>query len=117
MAITVDATFENGAFKPVLPVSLPEGTPVHLQVSPVDPEFDPLEAVIGIRESGRTDGAANHDQYIHGDSSARSTSSTDDQRDPLEEVIGICDDGPEISLAEQHDKFVYGLTSERKPRK
>ncbi|MEX2015033.1 MAG: antitoxin family protein [Candidatus Hydrogenedentales bacterium] len=66
MTINVEATFENGAFKPVRPVALPEGTPVHLQVSPVGPDFDPLEAVIGIGDSGRTDGAANHDKYIYG---------------------------------------------------
>ena len=66
MTITVEATFENGQFKPVQPVTLPEGTAVHLQVSPIDPDFDPLEAVIGIGDSGRTDGAANHDKYIYG---------------------------------------------------
>jgi predicted DNA-binding antitoxin AbrB/MazE fold protein len=64
--MTIQATFENGAFKPEQPVALPEGTKVELQVNPIDPAFDPLEAVIGIGDSGRTDGAANHDKYIYG---------------------------------------------------
>jgi predicted DNA-binding antitoxin AbrB/MazE fold protein len=64
--MTIQAVFENGAFKPEQPVSLPEGTKVQLQVKPVDPDFDPLEAVIGIGDSGRTDGATNHDKYIYG---------------------------------------------------
>jgi predicted DNA-binding antitoxin AbrB/MazE fold protein len=66
MNISIEATFENGAFRPVKPVSLPEGTAVHLEVSPVEPVNDPLEAVIGIGSSGRKDGAANHDKYIYG---------------------------------------------------
>jgi predicted DNA-binding antitoxin AbrB/MazE fold protein len=64
--MTIQATFQDGAFKPEQPVALPEGTKVELQVNPVDPNFDPLEAVIGIGDSGRTDGAANHDKYIYG---------------------------------------------------
>jgi predicted DNA-binding antitoxin AbrB/MazE fold protein len=68
MTIAVEAIFENGAFRPVEPVSLPEGTPVHLQVSRLDePPVDPLEAVIGIGEGpSEEDGAANHDKYIYG---------------------------------------------------
>ena len=67
MTISVEATFENGAFKPLKPVSLPDGTPVHLEVSPVDTPFDPLEAVIGIGEGPpEGDGAENHDKYIYG---------------------------------------------------
>jgi predicted DNA-binding antitoxin AbrB/MazE fold protein len=66
MRISVEATFENGAFKPVKPVSLPEGTAVHLEVSPLEQPRDPLEAVIGIGSSGRSDGAENHDKYIYG---------------------------------------------------
>jgi predicted DNA-binding antitoxin AbrB/MazE fold protein len=74
MTINVEATFEYGAFRPSRPVSLPEGTPVHLQVSPI------------VRPTSR-----------------------DGERDPLEEVIGICDNGPEVSLAERHDEFIYGF--------
>ncbi len=67
MTISIAATFENGAFKPEQPVILPEGTKVQLQVNPVDPDFDPLEAVIGIGEGPpEGDGAANHDKYIYG---------------------------------------------------
>ena len=39
----------------------------------------------------------------------------DDDYDPLEEVIGICDEGPEISLAERHDEFLYGLKLDDEP--
>jgi predicted DNA-binding antitoxin AbrB/MazE fold protein len=35
-------------------------------------------------------------------------STLDENDDPLEAVIGVCDDGPDISLAERHDEFVYG---------
>jgi predicted DNA-binding antitoxin AbrB/MazE fold protein len=74
MTITVEATFEGGAFKPAQPVSLPEGTTVHLQVSPVDPEFDAMAAVIGIGEGPpEGDGAANHDKYIYGKIRPRAT--------------------------------------------
>ena len=118
MMITVEATFENGTFKPVQPVSLPEGTAVQLQVSPVDPNFDPLEAVIGIGEGPpEGDGSAKHDKYIYGSrGAANETTEQADESDPLEEVIGICDDGPDISLAERHDEFIYGvkLDQERK---
>ena len=65
MTISVEATFANGAFKPAKPVSLPEGTAVHLEVSPVKSPIDPLEAVIG-SSSELTDGAENHDKYIYG---------------------------------------------------
>src|SRR5688572_23702447 len=111
MTITVEATFENGTFKPVQPVSFPEGTAVQLQVSPVDPNFDPLEAVIGIGDGPpEGDGAANHDKHIYGAREpAAETREHADEPDPLEEVIGICDDGPETSLGERHDEFIYGL--------
>ena len=66
MTITVDATFENGQLKLKQPVALAEGTPVRLTITPVVDEEDPLAAVIGIGDSGRTDGADNHDKYIYG---------------------------------------------------
>ena len=34
--------------------------------SPAEEDVDPLEAVIGIGESGRGDGADQHDHYIYG---------------------------------------------------
>jgi len=33
----------------------------------------------------------------------------EDDVDPLDAVIGICKEGPNISLAERHDEFLYGL--------
>ena len=66
MTLTIKATYENGVLKPKEPLTLDEGTEVELIVHPVDEEYDPLEAVIGIGASGRTDGADNHDHYIYG---------------------------------------------------
>jgi predicted DNA-binding antitoxin AbrB/MazE fold protein len=67
MSITVDATNENGVLKPKQPLSLADGAEVRLTVSPVNENADPLEGLIGVFSSGRTDGAANHDKYIYGD--------------------------------------------------
>ena len=68
MTLTVAAVYENGVFKPKEPVALAEGAEVQLTVNPAqEPEAeDPLADVIGIAESGRTDGAENHDRYIYG---------------------------------------------------
>ena len=85
MTITLEATFEAGAFHPVRPVELPEGASVRLTVEPaalpvgsesdspvaseLDPDTDaddPLEAVIGICTTGPRDGAQHHDKYIYG---------------------------------------------------
>ena len=65
MTITVDATFENGTLKPTQPVGLAEGTPVRLTITPLDEDYDPLDAVLGIGD-GPGDGADNHDKYIYG---------------------------------------------------
>jgi len=65
MTIELEAVFENGVFKPKQPVALEEGTCVRLTLQTADVE-DPLEGVIGIGDSGRTDGAENHDHYIYG---------------------------------------------------
>jgi predicted DNA-binding antitoxin AbrB/MazE fold protein len=66
MHITVDATYEKGILKPNEPLQLSEGSRVRLTITPADEEYDPLEAVIGICDSGRSDGAERHDQYIYG---------------------------------------------------
>jgi predicted DNA-binding antitoxin AbrB/MazE fold protein len=66
MTLTIQATYENGVLKLERPLTLTEGTKVHLTVTPVDDQNDPLETVIGIGESGRSDGADNHDHYIYG---------------------------------------------------
>ncbi len=66
MTLTVEAVFENGVLKPKQPLSLADGTEVRLAVTPMDEDFDPLDAVIGICD-GPPDGAENHDKYIYGD--------------------------------------------------
>jgi bifunctional DNA-binding transcriptional regulator/antitoxin component of YhaV-PrlF toxin-antitoxin module len=38
---------------------------VRVTVTPVDEDYDPLDAVIGIGEGGRKDGADEHDHYIY----------------------------------------------------
>jgi hypothetical protein len=66
MTITALAVFQNGQLHLTDPVQLPEGMAVRLTITPLEEPYDPLDAVIGIGESGRTDGAANHDHYIYG---------------------------------------------------
>jgi predicted DNA-binding antitoxin AbrB/MazE fold protein len=67
MSITVDATYENGFFKPKQALNLLEGAEVRLTIRSAEPDDDPLAGLIGTFSSGRTDGAAKHDQYIYGD--------------------------------------------------
>jgi predicted DNA-binding antitoxin AbrB/MazE fold protein len=66
MTITIDATFENGVLRPKEPLALTEGTEVRLAITPRDEHDDPLASVIGIGDSGRMDGADQHDKYIYG---------------------------------------------------
>ena len=65
MSISADAVIQNGQLHLKQPLTLAEGTAVHLTITPLDQEFDPLDAVIGIGE-GVPDGAENHDKYIYG---------------------------------------------------
>ena len=65
MSITVEGTFENGQLKIKEPIHLAEGTPVRVTITPVDEDYDPLDAVIGIGD-GPVDGADNHDKYNYG---------------------------------------------------
>ncbi len=65
MAITVDAVYENGTLKPSEPLPLQEHEKVRLTITPVSESEDPLARVIGIGDSGRTDGAQHHDKYIY----------------------------------------------------
>jgi predicted DNA-binding antitoxin AbrB/MazE fold protein len=88
MTLTIHATYENGALRPKEPLPLDEGAEVELIVMTPLPEDDPLDGVIGIGESGRTDGAM------------------DDDHDLLDEVIGICKEGPDVSLAAHHDDLL-----------
>ncbi|HBI45082.1 MAG TPA: hypothetical protein DDY78_19820 [Planctomycetales bacterium] len=91
MSTIIKATYADGALKPKEPLALQEGAEVELIVMTPLPDDDPLDAVIGIGASGRTDGAVG------------------DDHDPLDEVIGICKEGPDISLAARHDDLLYGL--------
>jgi predicted DNA-binding antitoxin AbrB/MazE fold protein len=67
MTLTLEATCENGQLKFKEPVPLAEGTTVRVTITPVDEDYDPLDAVIGICKGGPRDGAENHDKYIYGD--------------------------------------------------
>jgi predicted DNA-binding antitoxin AbrB/MazE fold protein len=67
MTITVEATYENGQLKFKEPVALAEGTAVRVTITPMDDDYDPFDAVIGICKDGPSDGAENHDKYIYGD--------------------------------------------------
>ena len=66
MIITVEATVENGQLKLSEPVVLAEGTAVRVTITPVDDGEDPLDGLIGICKTGRSDGAQNHDKYLYG---------------------------------------------------
>ncbi len=67
MSLVVEATFENGTFKLAQPVALPEGTQVRLTITPVDEDYDPLDAVIGVCDDGpEISLAARHDELIYG---------------------------------------------------
>jgi len=66
MTITVDATFENGQLKLKEAVDLAEGTTVRVTITPVEASSDPIAPIIGACQSGRTDGAENHDKYLYG---------------------------------------------------
>ena len=66
MAIVVEATYERGILRPQGPIELPEGAKVELTITPLGEPHDPLKPVIGIGDSGRTDGAEHHDRYVYG---------------------------------------------------
>ncbi len=67
MSITVEATYENGVLKPRRPLTLAEGTEVSLTISPVDEDYDPLDAVIGIcKEGPDVSLAERHDEILYG---------------------------------------------------
>ena len=67
MAITVEATYENGVLKPSRPLTLAEGTEVRLTISPLDEDYDPLDSVIGICKEGPDISLAQrHDEILYG---------------------------------------------------
>ncbi|OGV95769.1 MAG: hypothetical protein A2W53_07935 [Nitrospinae bacterium RIFCSPHIGHO2_02_39_11] len=76
MTKTVEAIYENGVFKPVKKVKLPEHERFKLIVSPVEEDEREIKKIverqkraikklIGIGHSGLTDVSANHDKYIY----------------------------------------------------
>jgi predicted DNA-binding antitoxin AbrB/MazE fold protein len=65
MTLTVEAVYEKGQLKLKEPLALVEGMAVRVTITPLEEDYDPLDAVIGIGE-GPPDGADNHDKYIYG---------------------------------------------------
>jgi predicted DNA-binding antitoxin AbrB/MazE fold protein len=70
MNTTVHAIFENGVFRPVEPVSLPDRTSVELEVrlpgerAPMSQGLAEVYAILGERfDSGHPDTAARHDEH------------------------------------------------------
>lgn len=71
MTESIPAVYEDGIFKPLQKVNLPEHKHVHLMVMPED-EAELLEAqqkalskIIGTGSSGLTDVAGKHDRYLY----------------------------------------------------
>ena len=69
---TIHAVFENGIFRPIEPVELPEGTPVDVLTPPSDAGSSDsmseglarIYAILGERyESGFTDTAERHNEH------------------------------------------------------
>jgi hypothetical protein len=72
MSKTVHAIYENGVFRPLEAVDLPESTPVEFEprvtTAPAEPAMSPglarVYAILGERyESGHADTAARHDEH------------------------------------------------------
>ncbi len=72
MGKTIIAVFENGVFKPLEKVDLPENKHVHLMVIPEEDarllrtQKEELSSIVGIGESGSSNASQKHDQYIYG---------------------------------------------------
>jgi predicted DNA-binding antitoxin AbrB/MazE fold protein len=69
---TIEAIYEHGVFRPVVPVALPENSRVHLQIvngAPAEAveQEDDMEAIYEILDrrysSGFTDTAARHNEH------------------------------------------------------
>ena len=74
MTSTVNAIYENGVFRPVEPVELPDNTPVELELRvreeqeparvPMSEGLAKVYAILGERyNSGHTDTAARHNEH------------------------------------------------------
>lgn len=72
MAITIDATYENGVLKPAQPLPLSEHEKVRVTVEPSRPPI--WERIAALADDATpeelakppTDGASQHDHYIYG---------------------------------------------------
>ena len=71
MTKTIVAVYEEGIFKPLQRIDLPEHKHVHLVVIPeedtrlLESQRKELSSIIGIGKSGISDISRRHDQYIY----------------------------------------------------
>ena len=71
MTKTIVAVYEEGIFKPLQRIDLPEHKHVHLVVMPeedarlLESQRKELSSIIGIGKSGISDVSRRHDQYIY----------------------------------------------------
>jgi predicted DNA-binding antitoxin AbrB/MazE fold protein len=71
MTKTIVAVYEEGIFKPLQKIDLPEHKHVHLVVIPeedtklLESQKKELSSIIGIGKSGISDISRRHDQYIY----------------------------------------------------
>ena len=71
MAETIPAIYEDGMFKPLQKVNIPDHKHVHLMLIPddeailINAQKKELSKIIGIGSSGKTDIARKHDNYIY----------------------------------------------------
>ena len=75
MSTTVKVVYEDGVFKPMGPVSLPEHSQAEVVLPSLRPARDPddptgwkaIDRLIGSIKGGPSDVAANHDRYLYDD--------------------------------------------------
>lgn len=76
MVQTLEAVYENGVFKPLQKIKLPEHEHFTLKIihkeeddiemrKVVEKQKKALKKLIGIGASGLTDGSINHDKYLY----------------------------------------------------
>lgn len=71
MTEAIPAVYENGIFKPLQKVDLPEHKHVHLMIMPEDEaellnsQKKAMSRIIGAGSSGLTDVAGKHDHYLY----------------------------------------------------
>jgi predicted DNA-binding antitoxin AbrB/MazE fold protein len=71
MSEAIPAVYEDGMFKPLQKVNLPEHKHVHLILIPeeeatlLNSQKRELSKIVGIGKSGKTDVARKHDKYLY----------------------------------------------------